>query len=353
MGFYMGLNSGALIMDGNFHLLDHIAPLASLLKIPLLANDEETARIANLYYPEVETRLYPDIEFKLKDIAAEFDLLFNCQYWGPSFKDCLRSVFNKDVKLVFCPHGQSDKGYKSPTLALYEFQDAVLLYGDLLQEMLVELNIWPRVKGHARVGNYRQVYHELYKQREAKFAEEEIFAKLDLSRKTLLYAPTWKDADHATSFFAEGERVIRELPSDWNLIIKLHPLLIERNPALCYRLSALEEKRPNFLVVHEFPLVYAMLERIDAYLGDYSSIGYDVLSFRKPMFFWQSPELPPARLHSCGQIVDRSQNVFTQIERGMEKAQDFMPLQEALYNHSFDVAPNLSLLIQSLTGGST
>jgi CDP-glycerol glycerophosphotransferase (TagB/SpsB family) len=298
--------------------------------------------MAQMYYPEVEVRCWPDLPFRLRDLAEEFDTLFNCQYWEPSFKECFRTLFHKEMELVFCPHGQSDKGYKSPLLELYKFQDVVLLYGQLLQDMLIELNIWDETKAHRHIGNYRQSYHQLHQVRERKLAEQAIFSKLSPLNKTLLYAPTWKDADGATSFFLESERLIRQLPSDWNLILKLHPLLAERDPALFYRMTTLEERKPNFVVVHQFPLIYAILERIDAYLGDYSSIGYDVLAFRKPMFFWQLPHLPPARLHTCGQILDSKEPPFKQIEQGMKVAKQFVEKQSALYKYAF----------HSLTGGS-
>ncbi len=326
----------AFIFDGNFHLLDHIAPLASLLNIPLIANDEDTAELAKTYYPEVETRLWPDIEFRLKELADEFDVLFNCQYWEPSFKECFRTLFHKEMHLVFCPHGQSDKGYQSPLLEYYKFQDTVLLYGNLLQEMLVELNIWDSLKAHARVGNYRLLYHQTHQARNNEWAKKVIFSKLNASNQTLLYAPTWNDADGATSFFRETERLLRELPSHWNLIIKLHPLLQQRDPALFYRLGALEDQRPNFTVVHQFPLIYPILEKIDAYLGDYSSIGYDVLAFRTPMFFWKTDSLPAARLHNCGQILIPSENTFHQIEQGMKNRHRYLPVQTELYNHAFN-----------------
>lgn len=335
MGGIVEVKGCAFVGDMNFHLLDHIAPLASLWKMPLIANEEETASMARIYYPEVEVRYWPDLPFRLKDVADEFDTLFNCQYWEPSFKECFRTLFQKEMQLVFCPHGQSDKGYKSPLLEYYRFQDVVLLYGQLLQDMLVELNIWDGTKAHRRVGNYRRHYHELHQDRENEFAEKMIFSKLNPSNKTLLYAPTWKDADSATSFFQEGDRLIRELPADWNLILKLHPLLAERNPALFYRMAALEDQKPNFLLVHQFPLVYAILERIDAYLGDYSSIGYDVLAFRRPMFFWQNPNLPPARLHTCGQILDPGKAPFQQIERGLKQADLLTQKQSELYEYAF------------------
>ncbi len=326
----------AFVGGANFHLLDHIAPLASLWNVPLIADNEETAHLAKIYYPEVQTRLWPDMAFRLQDIANEFDTLVNCQYWEPSLKECFRTVYKKEMQLMFCPHGQSDKGYKFPLLEYYKFQDAVLLYGQLLQDMLIELNVWDGKKNHLHVGNYRLHYHQLHKEREACLVQQHIFSKLKLSNQTLLYAPTWNDADGATSFFLHAERLIQELPSHWNLIIKLHPLLPERDPALFFRIIALEEKRPNLLIVHQFPLIYTILEKIDAYLGDYSSIGYDVLAFNIPMFFWKLPNLPLARLHTCGQILDPSKNTFEQIEWGMKKGNEFIGAQKILYRYAFE-----------------
>jgi teichoic acid glycerol-phosphate primase len=325
----------AFVADANFHLLDHMAPLASLWNIPLIVNDEETANLAKMYYPDVQIRLWPDIAFRLQEIADEFDTLVNCQYWEPSLKNCFQTVYKKEMQLIFCPHGQSDKGYKSPLLEYYRFQDAILLYGQLLKDMLIELNVWDETKPHIQVGNYRLHYHRLNKAREESLAQQHLFSKLEPSNQTLLYAPTWNDGDRATTFFLQAERLIRELPSHWNLIIKLHPLLPERNPALFFQLTALEEKRPNFVVLLHFPMIYAILEKIDAYLGDYSSIGYDVLAFNHPMFFWRLPHLPAARLHTCGQILDPSKNPWHQIEQGMKRSTDFTAKQKSLYEYAF------------------
>lgn len=330
------MKAAAFVLASNFHLLDHIAPLAFFLKMPLFANDEETAELAKLYYPEVETRYWPDLEFRLQEIANEFDTLFNSQYWEPAFKECFRLFYQKEMKLVFCPHGQSDKGYKTPLLDYYQLQDAVLIYGDLLQEMLTELNVWDKIPAHARVGNYRLAYHKLHQKRGAALAEKEIFSKLTPQNRTLLYAPTWNDSDGSTSFFLEVERLVRELPTNWNLLIKLHPLLQQRDPALFAQLTCLEEQKPNLQLVHQFPLIYPILEKIDAYLGDYSSIGYDVLAFQKPMFFQSVEGIPQARLHACGHILTPTENIFSQIERGLKNSDSFLPLQKALYKKAFD-----------------
>lgn len=339
----MALNGCALNTGEDFHLLDHIAPLASLLNIPLIVTEEENDLLSRKYYPEVATKFWPNLEFRLAEIAEKFDILFACKHWSPHLKTLFRTLFQKEMRLIFCPHGQSDKGYRTPILASYALHDGVLIYGDLLKKMLIELNIWNAIASHSIVGNYRWLYFQKHRQRLRRVAETEIFSQLKPRQRTLLYAPTWQDADHATSFFRAIEYLSQA--SDWNVIVKVHPLLEQRSPALFYRLTA---SLKNVLLVHKFPLVYPILERIDAYLGDYSSVGYDVLALQKPMFFLPQSHLPPARLHACGQVVSLDNQLFQTIEKGLGK--NFISQQAALYAHAFNPVTTLDQIIQDLAG---
>ncbi len=319
---YAALNTGS-----DFHLLDHIAPLAALLQMPLITTEELNDQLARTYYPQVDVQHMPDLDFQLSSIAERFDVLFECKYWTPYLKTLFRDVYKKEIHLVFCPHGQSDKGYKTPLLAPYAWQDTVLLYGELLIEMLKDLTIWPSIANHAIVGNYRLQFYQKYRSFYDELVEKEI--RLDKKKRTLLYAPTWQDADAATSFFQHGARVISELPSDWNLIIKLHPLLEQRNPGDFYSIAALAEKKPNVFLVHHFPPVYPLLSQVDVYLGDASSIGYDFLFFQRPLYFF--PTSHPGRLHSCGKIIDLDKDLYDQLEiSNVHKEQ-----QEKLYQLAF------------------
>jgi hypothetical protein len=319
----------------DFHLLDHIAPLASLKKIELIVNEEECAQLCTKHYPEVDVKFIPDLELNYHKIAEQYDSLIQCRLWSPQVKMLFQTYFKKEMKLIFCPHGQSDKGYAAPVLSPYAQQDHVLLYGSLLKEMLIDTNLWTSLKGHSFIGNYRLAYYQTHRQQHLKIAKQEIFSHLTASNKTLLYAPTWNDADEATSFFIHCEKIVRDLPSHWNLLIKLHPLLEQRDPSLFYRLASLDLKKTNLIVVDKFPLIYPILDTIDAYLGDYSSIGYDLLAFEKPMFFIQQKKLPAARLHTCGQIIEVEKNIFETIEANLEKANSFKTIQRHLYKKAF------------------
>lgn len=344
----MFLKGCAVLSTHKTSFLDHIAPLASLLEIPLLVNDEKNRERLQRYYPEVQVRYLADLEFHLREIAEEFDVLFNCDYWSVAQRCAFQLYTQKRIQLVFCPHGQSDKGYKSPFLTPYGWQETILLYGSLMQEMLQSLQLWEQIPKKVIVGNYRHVYYERYKDRMRRQVEEEVFSRFEKKQKTLLYAPTWNDLEGSGTFFEWGERLLQELPADWNLVLKVHPEISEKEPALYYQLSLLEEKRPNFLLVEDFPLVYPLLEKIDVYLGDYSSIGYDCLVFQKPLYFFQKPHLTDALLHSCGSILDPKKPLFLQIEKGIKEQALFQERKEALLKRAFDPQANLLQALETL-----
>lgn len=319
------MHAAAFNTGSDFHLLDHIAPLAELKKMPLITTEEINYALAQKFYPQIETRFIPDLEFRLGEIAKEFDVLYECKYWQPHLKLLFRQLFNKEMKLIFCPHGQSDKGYQTPLLAPYGFQDGVLIYGELMIEMLKDLNV--TIPDHEIVGNYRLAFYRKYQAFYDNLAAQEI--AIDRSKRTVLYAPTWYDADGSTSFFDHGDQVIAQLPKDWNLILKVHPLLEQRKPSEFYAITALAEKKPNLFLVHEFPPVYPILAMADVYLGDSSSVGYDFLSFERPLYFL--PTHRPGRLHSCGTTVDLSQNIYSQLENPNK----LQGQQAALYRLAF------------------
>ncbi len=315
------MRCAALNTGPDFHLLDHIAPLADLLKCPLLVTEEKNEELAKRYYPQVSTRFIPDLEFRLKEIAEQFDALFECKYWQPHLKLLFQTLYNKEMQLIFCPHGQSDKGYQAPLLAPYSLQDGVLVYGPLMLQMLKELQI--EIPKHKVVGNYRLAFYQKYRS-----FYDGLLPKLDRSMPTLLYAPTWRDLDGASSFFEFGTKVFSELPKNWNLIVKLHPLLRQRDP---HSLEPLLSKtlKPNIFLIEEFPPVYPLLSIADLYLGDASSIGYDFLYFQKPLYFFPTKKL--GRLHACGTIIDTKKNLYSQLDivnRHKEK-------QMHLYTHAF------------------
>ena len=330
----LALNTGS-----DFHLLDHIAPLADLLGISLVTTEEKNFKLAKAFYPKTHVQYIPDLEFRFKELSESYDVLIECKYWKPHLKKLFLDLYQKEITLVFCPHGQSDKGFGFPLLAPYEDQDAVLIYGHLMEEMLSSLNIKP--KKTVLVGNYRKKFYETKKSFYDEALRKEI--QLDSSKRTVLYAPTWKDADEKGSFLEYGLRVIKEVPVDWNLILKIHPLLEERNPVEYFQVIRHLEKKRNAFLLDAFPPVYPVLNIADVYLGDFSSVGYDFLSFGRPLFFL--PTESPTRIYSCGKMLDPPKNIYTQLEN----LDVFQEEQKKLYLHAFSQTPK-DILTQLAAG---
>jgi CDP-glycerol glycerophosphotransferase (TagB/SpsB family) len=118
------------------------------------------------------------------------------------------------------------------------------------------------------------------------------------------------------------------------MIVKTHPLLKERDPAHYERVTRNFESHSNALLVEDFPPIHSILSRVDAFLGDFSSIGYDFLQFKRPMFFFPHEKISPGRLHQCGLFVDPSEPIFPFIEKNLDTR--FAQKQEDLYNYAFD-----------------
>ena len=334
---------GALNSGPAFHLLDHIAPLAAHLQIPLIVTEEINHQLATKYYPHVEVQYIEDLEFHFKALT-HFDALIECKYWSPHFKTLFHHLYGKKIDFIFCPHGQSDKGFASPLLAPYANQDIVLLYGDLLIDMLKELKIWPLPR-FIRIGDFRQFHYRKHQKFYDDIAQKEIFAHLPPNRPFLLYAPTWLDPDGSTSFFDQGALLFSQLPQEWNLIVKVHPLLKSRHPAQYEIIAKHCEKRSNLLLIDTFPPIHPILTKVDAYLGDASSIGYDFLSFKRPMFFFPHSTLPKTKIHSCGLTLHSTTSLFHLIEKNLNNS--FSEKQEDLYRYAFDPVPNIQETIKN------
>ncbi|MBM3184393.1 MAG: hypothetical protein FJZ64_03715, partial [Chlamydiae bacterium] len=279
-------------------------------------------------------------EFNL-NILAKFDALIECKYWKPHFKSLLQHLHGKSVDLIFCPHGQSDKGFQAPLLAPYAMQDIVLLYGELLVDMLKQLSIWP-LSRTARIGDFRKLHYEMHQQFYDDLAEKELFSKLPKNRPTLLYAPTWFDADGSTSFFTGGKYLLKEFPQEWNLVVKIHPLLKLRQPAEYESIIHQVEKRENFLIIDTFPPVHPILKKADVYLGDSSSVGFDFLPFHRPMFFFSTKNT--GKIHQCGISFTSFKDLYQKIETNAS----FSKKKEDLYRYAFDPVPDLRETINSL-----
>ncbi len=327
--------------DSDSLVLDHLAPIAYILNVPFLIKTEDSFNLCQKYYPQVNSKLVEELPI---DYLANYDVLFEANFWHPDFFNIFQSFFNKKIKLIFTPHGHSDKGYIN-TIAIksYMTQSGVLIYGDNLLEMLKYHKVLDKTK-YALIGNLRLEYYLKNKKFYDDLIDLKIFSKLKKKNKTILYAPTWKDKENSTSFFEIFPKIIKNIPDNYNLIIKPHPLLEKKHPELFY--STIKNfQHPNLLFLENCPIIYPLLNVCDFYLGDFSSVGYDFLYFQKPMFFidiqQRSLKNNSLKLHKCGISIPKKSwnNIFKFIENNTTN--NYQNIQKKTYNTTF--AKNLSI----------
>ena len=332
-----------VLSDQDYQFIDHLSPLSDLLKIPMVVSDQEIAALICTYYPEVELIYKEPLELGFY-LLKYFDIVYTCLP-NPLFRELVfvaEAIENKTLFNVWCPHGNSDKGRRVPFMETLCQEQFTLVYGQKMLDFLRENSAFDRLKGFLITGNYRLNYYKKRKE----FFQNKLQAQLTLKKgKTLLYAPTWKDGENSSSLEGALSHLVDGLPDHLNLLIKPHPNTLRCPADLESLLSQISGKRNIQLLTH-FPPIYPVLDFIDIYLGDMSSIGYDCLSFKKPLFFLNGSKRAPNKerglfLMQCGRLIEPREysNIFSIIEN--TDPSPFQEIQNALYAQVFGKEENL------------
>lgn len=340
-------NVAALITGPHYHLIDHLAPLAIKYDFPLIVAEQKVSDLCKIYYPDTKTIYVPYNQLTLRYLS-DYDVLISSTFWKPLQKKLLQMLFSKDVFLAYLPHGNSDKGHIKPLLDPYVLQDHVFLYGSQMIDHLKKRNVFKDLKSYSIIGNHRFGYYQKNKKFLDEIAYQKVFSHLDPNNKTLLYAPTWNDYENLGSFSSASQALVDQLPSNLNLIIKPHPLIKERSINEYVSLSL---NKKNVFLLEEFPPIYPLLSKVDGYIGDFSSVGYDFLYFQKPMFFIdknnREKQDPTCTLFTCGKQLDFSSSIYSQIIPFLSHWQaELKKKQKALYSFAFSSKPVISLSYQ-------
>jgi hypothetical protein len=288
----------AIITGPETHL-DHLGVLSTLLDIPLVVTEEKTFLLAKQFYPDLNVALYDLNELSMEFLASNYDVIFQTgKFWVAELRPFIELLFRKKMRFVFCPHGNSNKGH---SLKNHVEQDICLVYGDHLYHLLKQTGAAQKINHIVRTGNYRYPYYLRHRFFYDAIAENLVFSRFKTQKPVLLYAPTWEDKENPSSFFSSVNILVEQLCLSFNIIIKLHPFLIDDHPAKIFHIMAHYENHPSVVILDHFPPIYPLLNRCNLYLGDYSSIGYDFLLFDKPLYFLNPQKLPSSSpLHSCG-----------------------------------------------------
>jgi len=310
----MKKKAAGLIYADNPNYIDHLAPLCYFLQIPLITNTEEIFNLTKKYYPKVDVKFIENKEINYY-VIKNFDNILACtpkNMFDTEFR-FHQDFLNKEIDIFWCPHGNSDKG---KTILFFEGlknEKHVLVYGKKMIDILKEKNVFHTIKNCYEIGNYRLAYYKKFKSFYKKIIKKQIENKFLSKKPTLLYAPTWEDKENSSSFFKYIDVLLTKLPKDYNLIVKIHHNLIVQNETKVEILK-LKQSKKNILFLEGFPLIYPLLDFIDIYIGDFSSIGYDFLTFDKAMYLFK-PENKKlfSDLFNIATVID-NKNFFETIE---------------------------------------
>lgn len=283
-----------LIFDDSRHYIDHLAPFCVLQGWPLIVCEGSVADLARRYYPDLEI-----IEINRWDLNLP-SVIVACSPRG-----LIESAFPADPsrQILWLPHGNSDKGWKTSIFEPLQGETA-LVYGQKMIDFIKQNKVSPQI---IRIGNFRLHYwlrHRLFYET---LLEQEM--SLPKGRKTYLYAPTWNDGEGNGSFWEMFPLLSAALPEDCNLIVKIHPNTQAKFAPEIERLIGQYAKRSNIFFLLEFPPIYPLLNLCDAYIGDMSSIGYDFLYWKRPMYFLVYRR-DGESINQANQGADRSQFLY-------------------------------------------
>lgn len=282
--------------------LDHLIPLCDLFNIPMIIDSSEVLALARKYYPPMQLVQTTNLEC-LSDIS-NFELFFVSEkYMARSLQANCKLLFNKEIHFFYCPHGNSDKGFIDLEMNQETFHKLSLIYGEQMHRRIHTRNLSSDLHALVVMGNIRKRFYKKYQSFFDSIIKDTISLNSKLIRHVFLYAPSWRDTEDSSSFFTVCKYLIEHLsPSDY-LIIKIHPLLLTHDIGYVTHICENYKYKKNIQFIIENPLIYPLLQYVDIYLGDVSSVGYDFLFFNRPMFFFDTRTNPPPeskQLFQCG-----------------------------------------------------
>lgn len=348
------VRSECALIDTFLPFIDHIAPICSILDIPLVTRCPISVLKFQRYYPGLRCQIK---DWDIKYLLNNYKTIFYGFKPEPSFYSLIEEEKKKSndlfwhnkIKFIYHLHGCSDKGYHcnwlSPTDHMLQVDD-FLIYGQRMKDLFIDTNLLSKLKSHTLTGNYRKVYYEKHKSFFDQITQDEIFSQFERKQKTYLYAPSWVDPENSCSFFKAHKDLFDNLPGNINLLVKLHPhldlKLSHYDPGDLLKVITKYNKRKNIVFSSQMPLVYPILNSVDGYIGDFSSVGYDALNFNIPLYFIKHNEREShdkgSKLHKCGKIIHLNElkNFFKLVEKNDKSdSKSYSFIRKNMANYAF------------------
>lgn len=336
---------------------DHIVPISQILGYDVLCDSTWNFELVEHYYPPMNLILDEGKDYCFDDVLKGYDIFY---YVNPSRKATgafhfFDHIYRGRARSICGLHGQSDKKQTLYWLEKYADEDIVLAYGKYMLDFFEQKGILKRLKHVVVTGNFRYEYYLKHKEFFDKKIAIHLFEKK--KKRTLLYAPTWANSNQRsewrieyTSFFQAYPYLFDHIPKDYQILVKLHPMLVHFYPSEIEEIKEKYAGNPDIVFLNEIPLVYPILAQADAYLGDFSSVGYDFLTFDRPLFFLSDGKRDMQTdkglyLYQAGVPIfpDEYSKIYQILDSHMEKDEKKQKRQE-IYSYAFGEKKDLDVL---------
>ncbi len=241
------------------------------------------------------------------------------------------------LKTVFIGHGTGDKKYggKANTLESYQY---LFISGPKHMEKLKDARLDIPEKRLVNIGNLRfDEYLNNKNDRDALMDKMRIPMK-NRTRKTVLYAPTWKWGNGTIKKYAK--LFIKEITREHNLIIRPHHFDAHRLPGLKLWAAANGIKNVYFSNPNRIKTNDTMQDFLvsDVLISDTSSILYEYLVTGKPIVvastdFSDLHNMPDKmNIMTIADFFDGSKSILDVVNRSLSGAENNSRYTEMLHN---------------------
>lgn len=232
-------------------------------------------------YPQIDAVLVDDLEEMIEMLRGhELEAVVT-----PSPE--LKQHTPKSIFSFLINHGLADKNYTSHPSKI-DGHNAYLVAGQALRERALQTGLYDE-KYLQLVGYLPFDYLFTGEFSDSKKFLEEM--NLDLSKKTVLYAPTWNGLGNYSSLFSDGEQIVKAVSEKYNLIIKYHwniPREIEQKKQgfeQFHLIKQYAEKRKNTRIISGTQILKC-INACNVLIGDTSSVILEAMCLDKPVIFW-------------------------------------------------------------------
>lgn len=247
----------------------------------IVLNDEQARQTVKAQYPDI------NIQFVARHEKAYLKALARAKYWIMDINFPFRLKPHKNGVFVQTWHGTplkhigndlpDDNDFKRLT-AREPFNWDYFVSNAPEDNWLYERAFNLKQTKIMSYGLPRNDYLAKHKDDRELVASLKAKLQLDATRKTILYAPTFRDDEPTFKLALDLEQFEAQLGDQYDLLIRLHPNVADQMPDIA--------AYPHVHNVNRYASIEELYLAADVLMTDYSSVFFDYALLEKPIVFY-------------------------------------------------------------------